>query len=98
MPDAALAPARDLVAEGLRLGPVIDGDLLPVPTLDAYRAGIGAGVPLVIGATDDEFALVVHGVREPLDALSGREALAALGLGSARARPLSRRARRGLDV
>ena len=49
-------------------------------TLDAYRAGIGAGVPLVIGATDDEFALVVHGVREPLDGLSGREALAALGL------------------
>ncbi|WP_404388640.1 carboxylesterase/lipase family protein [Humibacillus xanthopallidus] len=80
LPDAALAPARDLVTEGLSLGPVIDGDLLPVPTLDAYRAGTGAGVPLVIGATDDEFALLVHEARGPLDALSGREALAALGL------------------
>jgi para-nitrobenzyl esterase len=80
LPNPALAPARDLVVEGLRLGPVIDGDLVPGPTLGAYRAGVGARVPLVIGATDDEFALVVHGVREPLDALPRREALAALGL------------------
>ena len=80
LPDAALAPAHDLVTEGLSLGPVIDGDLLPAPTLDAYRAGVGARVPLVLGATDDEFALLVHGVREPLDALPARSALAALGL------------------
>jgi para-nitrobenzyl esterase len=80
LPHEALAPAHDLVTEGLHLGPVIDGDLLPVPTLDAYRSGVGAQVPLVLGATDDEFSLVIHGVREPLDALSASEALASLGV------------------
>ncbi|GAA2161282.1 carboxylesterase family protein [Humibacillus xanthopallidus] len=78
--DQALAPARDLVVEGLGLGPVVDGQLVPTPTLDAYRAGVGRGVPLVLGATDDEFSLLIHGVREPLDAVSGSDALAALGL------------------
>jgi para-nitrobenzyl esterase len=78
--DEALAPARDLVTDGLSLGPVIDGELVPTPTLDAYRDGVGSDVPLVLGATDDEFSLVVHAVREPLDALSGSDALAALGL------------------
>ncbi|HET7799321.1 MAG TPA: carboxylesterase/lipase family protein, partial [Humibacillus xanthopallidus] len=78
--DQALAPARDLVVEGLGLGPVVDGELVRTPTLEAYRAGVGRDVPLVLGATDDEFSLLIHGVREPLDAVSGADALAALGL------------------
>jgi len=78
--DEALEPARDLVGEGLVLGPVVDGELVPTPTLAAYRAGAGRDVPLVLGATDDEFSLLIHGVREPLDAVSGADALVALGL------------------
>ena len=80
LPHDALAEARDLATEGLTLGPVVDGVLLPLPTLEAYRSGIGAQVPLVLGATDDEFAFVVEGAREPIDALPAAETLAALGL------------------
>ena len=80
LPHEALAPAHELVTEGLSLGPVVDGELLPMPTLDGYRAGVGARVPLVLGANDDEFALLIHAVREPLDALTPSAALTALGL------------------
>ena len=76
----ALASARGLVADGLDLGPVLDGEVVPAPTLEAYRSGVGRDVPLVLGATDDEFSMLVHGVREPLDAVSASDALAALGL------------------
>ncbi|WP_454137060.1 carboxylesterase family protein [Microbacterium paulum] len=40
-PVTALTPATigDTIAHGLALGPAIDGDLLPRPTIDALRAG-----------------------------------------------------------
>lgn len=50
-----------LVDVGLPLGPVVDGDLIPRPTRESLRAGIGADKPLVIGATDDEFTMVFGG-------------------------------------
>lgn len=45
------------VERGLALGPTIDGELLPRSTYDALSETASAGVPLVIGATHDEFAL-----------------------------------------
>ena len=48
-----------IVDEGLPLGPTVDGDLLPRPTRESLRAGVGAGKPLVIGATDDEFTMAM---------------------------------------
>ena len=56
-PVTALTPATigDTIAHGLALGPAIDGDLLPRPTIDALRAGVGSDKELVLGATDDEF-------------------------------------------
>ncbi|WP_194765596.1 carboxylesterase/lipase family protein [Microbacterium sp. UFMG61] len=50
-----------VIDEGLPLGPAIDGDLLPRPTRESLRAGIGADKPLVIGATDDEFTMAFAG-------------------------------------
>ena len=50
-----------IIDEGLPLGPAIDGDLLPRPTRESLRAGIGADKPLVIGATDDEFTMAFTG-------------------------------------
>jgi len=46
-----------MIEDGLPLGPTIDGDLLVRPTSESLRAGIGAGIPLVLGATDDEFTM-----------------------------------------
>lgn len=50
----ALAKMLD---EGLLLGPVLDGDLLPRPTTEALADGQGSDVPLWLSATDDEFAM-----------------------------------------
>lgn len=50
-----------MIEEGLPLGPTIDGDLLPRPTRDSLRAGVGADKPLIMGATDDEFTMAFAG-------------------------------------
>ncbi|MDN3445531.1 carboxylesterase family protein [Microbacterium sp. APC 3901] len=50
-----------VIDEGLPLGPMIDGDLLPRPTGESLRAGVGADKPLVIGAADDEFTMAFTG-------------------------------------
>jgi para-nitrobenzyl esterase len=52
---ALLAPLVD----GLPWGPVIDGDVLPRPAVQALRDGIGSNKPLLIGATDDEFTMTL---------------------------------------
>ncbi|MGO2520844.1 MAG: carboxylesterase/lipase family protein [Microbacterium sp.] len=48
----------DLLAGGLPWGPMIDGDLIAQPTVEALRAGIGGDKPLLLGAADDEFTMV----------------------------------------
>lgn len=78
-PDAkGLAVVRALLREGVGLGPVVDGDLIPRPTLDSLRAGVGADKPLVIGANDDEFTMVTMGSKI-LRFVPTRLALAGLG-------------------
>ena len=39
---------------GLRYGPLIDGDLLPEPPLDALRSGGSRDVPVMVGTTAEE--------------------------------------------
>ncbi|WP_235201294.1 carboxylesterase family protein [Microbacterium sp. CH12i] len=50
----------DLLADGLPWGPMIDGELIPRPTVDSLRAGIGADKPLLLGSADDEFTMVAE--------------------------------------
>ncbi|KQP68506.1 carboxylesterase [Microbacterium sp. Leaf288] len=69
-----------LLDDGLLLGPSIDGDLLTRPTIASLAAGVGADKPLVLGATDDEFSMVVAGRAKtlrwiPLRLLLGRSGL-----------------------
>lgn len=69
-----------LLDEGLTLGPAIDGDLITRPTLESIAAGVGADKPLVLGATEDEFSMVVAGSAKtlrwiPLSFLLGRSGL-----------------------
>ncbi|WP_372492542.1 carboxylesterase/lipase family protein [Microbacterium kunmingense] len=61
-----LAPVRSILRTGLPWGPVIDGDLIPQPTMESLRAGVGADKALVVGATDDEFTMITDGLRVPL--------------------------------
>lgn len=55
-----------IIDEGLPLGPSVDGDLIPRPTRESLRAGIGADKPLVLGATDDEFTMALDGAASKL--------------------------------
>jgi para-nitrobenzyl esterase len=41
----------------LAIAPVVDGDIVPVHPIDAYRAGTQLAVPLVIGTNHDEASL-----------------------------------------
>jgi para-nitrobenzyl esterase len=68
-PAARLALSGDLyndlygVAGGHPFEPVIDGDLLTVPSIESIRAGAGAGVDLLIGHMEEEFRLCVFDER-----------------------------------
>jgi len=60
----ALQGAHQAMTVGVTAGqnpagfcPVIDGDLLPVDTLDAIREGTGAPLPAIIGTNRDEMRL-----------------------------------------
>lgn len=50
---------NEVVEGGLPLGPTIDGDLLVRSTPESLRSGVGAGKPLILGATDDEFTMAM---------------------------------------
>lgn len=61
-----LAAIHVMLEDGLSWGPMIDGDLITRPTVESLRAGEGSGVPLVLGATDDEFTMATDGVKNKL--------------------------------
>jgi para-nitrobenzyl esterase len=87
-PDGAagdpLAGVRQLVSgTGLSWSPVIDGDLLPLPVLEASRQGAGRGVPLLLGAADHEFTAALTPFRAQLAPVPAAGLLASFGVGSA---------------
>ncbi|WP_036922446.1 carboxylesterase/lipase family protein [Propionicicella superfundia] len=45
---------KDLIERSPSYSPVVDGELIPEPTLDALMHGVGGGVELVIGSNDNE--------------------------------------------
>jgi para-nitrobenzyl esterase len=81
-----LAVVRQVLGDGLSWGPEVDGDLLPVPTVDALVAGIGSDKPLVLGTTDDEFTMVTDSSAGKLRFVPAGIALGLLGM----ARPMQR--------
>lgn len=87
-PDSSdpLAPVHALLADGLPWGPTLDGELLTQPTLEALKAGVGAGKPLVLGSTDDEFTMVMDDAKRLLRLLPATLGLAKLGLARDRRR------------
>ncbi|QGH70181.1 carboxylesterase/lipase family protein [Pseudactinotalea sp. HY158] len=74
----------EVTTHGLPIGPMVDGDLLPAPTLDSIRAGVGADKPLVLGTTDDEFLGAVAPLARRLRWAPTRLVLRVMGLERAR--------------
>ncbi len=93
---ARLTGLTALLDDGLPLGPVVDGELLPAAPLDALAEGASAEIPLVIGSTDDEFTGLTARFRAVLRLVPVPFVLAVLGLGRSRRRAyLERTKRRG---
>lgn len=74
---------RGVIDDGLALGPVVDGDIVPMTTVDAIAAGIGADKPLVLGTADDEFSMIFDGARRKLRLVPAAFLLGKVGLGRA---------------
>ena len=83
---AGPARLRRLLADGLPLGPVVDGDVLPRPPEAALRTGAGADVPLLIGANDDESVMSAAALPRSAAGVPAGLLLAALGVLPARCR------------
>lgn len=79
-PADPIAGLSALLGDGLVLGPVVDGELIPLPTLDAVRVGLGREHPLVLGTTDQEFNMVLAGAREQLADVPAAALLEQLGV------------------
>ena len=60
------AAMQKMLDDGLAFGPTLDGELLVQRTIDSIAAGVGADKPLVLGATDDEFAMAVADAKNKL--------------------------------
>lgn len=77
---------KALAEEGLALGPVVDGTLITRPALESIRAGVGASIPLVLGATDDEFSMIFSDAKKKLRWIPPAMLVGKLGLTGARRR------------
>lgn len=75
-----IGAARRALSRGLVVGPCVDGELIVRPTNESLRAGIGADKPLVIGAADDEFTMMLSGHARALRGVPRGLLLRVLGL------------------
>lgn len=89
-----LSGLTTLLDDGLPIGPVVDGDLLPRPPLEALAAGGSSRLPLVVGSTDDEFTMLTARAKHLLSLVPVPLALAILGLRRSRRRAYLARSRR----
>jgi para-nitrobenzyl esterase len=81
-----LGVLRSLLDDGPPWAPLVDGDLIPAPTLQTLATGVGSGIPLVLGTADDEFTMATRNVRQVLRLIPSGFALARLGLSRDRRR------------
>ncbi len=70
----------DLLKTGTPWGPMIDGNMIPRPTLESLEIGIGADKPVLLGAADDEFTPTTDPLRARLRLVPAGLALGKLGL------------------
>lgn len=83
-PSHLLHDIHELLRDGLMLGPVADGRIVPDPTVFAVSSGVNASVPLVLGSTDGELD-GLFAPRDFLDFTPRKALLRALGASSSAA-------------
>lgn len=75
-----MAGLKAMLSEGLALGPVVDGDLIPFGTVEALANGIGSDKALIMGSTDNEFSMMAAGQGEQLKDVPAAALLGSLGV------------------
>jgi len=85
-PAGPLGEIANTLVSGLPFGPVVDGDLIPLATVDAVLAGIGADKPLMLGSTDHEFNFAMNDLTDELAGEDAAEMLVRLGVAAPAAR------------
>lgn len=78
---AAAGPGPAAPMSGSPLGPLVDGDLVPVAPLDAVAGGAGAGCPLLVGTTAEEMNPLYLTQADHIDEARLARRLARRGLG-----------------
>ncbi|MEU4559389.1 alpha/beta hydrolase [Actinoplanes sp. NPDC023936] len=63
-----IGTVRSMLAGG-HFGPVVDGELITRPAIQAIAAGVGADKPLIIGSLDDEFTSMLADIPRALSAV-----------------------------
>lgn len=79
-PSDPLASLAAFASAGLSWGPVVDGDLLPEATTEAFGHGIGAEKPLMLGTTDNEFSMALDRYADALAPVPAVSLLQRFGL------------------
>lgn len=85
---------RAALVDAVPYGPVVDGTLIREPLLQALARGVGSGKPLLIGTTDDEFAMITTPYRRQLRFMPVWLALLIVGIPASGARAYRRANRR----
>jgi para-nitrobenzyl esterase len=75
-----LRALADFSVEGLRYGPVVDGELVVASVPAALAAGAAADIPLVAGATRDEFTGSLIPIADYVKTQSAHSLLRAMGV------------------
>ncbi|WP_347353871.1 carboxylesterase family protein [Intrasporangium sp.] len=78
-----LGMLKGMLDDRLPFGPVIDGELVTRPVLDAFAAGVGGDKPLLFGTTEDEFTFIFTEARSKLRFIPAALLLARIGVPSA---------------
>jgi para-nitrobenzyl esterase len=79
--------ALHILGEGrMRFGPIVDGDLIPVPVDEAMASRESAGIPLVLGTTEQEFNDFADAHAAAIQAVGRERILEQIGLDRNRAR------------
>ena len=81
-PPSTVVEVLSAISAGVRMAPMVDGDILPWTVAEGLARGEGAEVPLIVGATRDEFSMIALGAASSLGDADPVDLLVRTGLGA----------------